>query len=178
MLAIADRHTLLFVFAAFLAAPLAAKDSLGVFSNWASFRDIEAPRCYAIAKAEPVGPRTAAARDYEPYASVGTWPYRQIRNQLHIRLSREIAEGASINLRLGGRTFQLTGGGGDAWAVDRAMDAAIIARMRSTETMRVTSVSANGRRFTDTYRLAGAATAIDAATLGCAPAALEEARRN
>ena len=96
----------------------------------------------------------------------------------HIRLSREMAQGASISLRVGGRSFALTGGGGDAWAADAAMDAAIIAAMRSADTMRVTSTSKSGRRFTDTYQLSGAATAIDAATLGCAPAALNEARRS
>ncbi|TWJ10320.1 hypothetical protein [Altererythrobacter ishigakiensis] len=170
--------TIVFGLCVLLAAPLAAKDSLGVFSDWAAFRDIEAPRCYAIALAEPVGPQASAARDYEPYASIGSWPYRQIRNQLHIRLSREIAQGASISLRLGGRTFELSGGGGDAWAKDRAMDAAIIARMRSSDSMRVTSTTTSGRRFTDTYVLDGVATAIDAATLGCAPAALEQARRS
>ena len=170
-----------------VSAPLAAKDSLGVFSGWAAFRDIGAPRCYAIAKAdlllkgegeeaEPVGPQATVARQYEPYASVGTWPRRQIRNQLHIRLSREIAKGAAISLRVGGRSFSLTGGGGDAWAANRGMDAAIVAAMRSAETMRISSVTTTGRRFTDTYKLAGAATAIDAATLGCSPAALREAR--
>ena len=34
---------------AFLAAPLAAKDSLGVFTDWGAFRDASVPRCYAIA---------------------------------------------------------------------------------------------------------------------------------
>lgn len=172
------RPALALAFIATLAAPLAAKEGLGVFSDWAAFRDVEAPRCYAIAKAEPVGPRTTAARDYEPYASVGTWPLRQVRNQLHFRLSRELTQGASINLRIGGRSFALTGGGGDAWAADQAMDAAIVAAMRSASSMRVTSIATNGRRFTDTYELSGAATAIDAATLGCAPAALDEARRS
>jgi hypothetical protein len=170
------RPALFFGVLAALAAPLAAKDSLGVFSDWAAFRDIEGPRCYAIAKAEPVGPRTTAARDYQPYVSVGTWPQRGVRNQLHLRLSREMARGASINLRIGGRNFALTGGGGDAWAADQTMDAAIIAAMRSADNMRVTSITTSGGRFTDTYRLSGAATAIDAATLGCAPAALNEAR--
>ncbi|MBT8388105.1 MAG: hypothetical protein KJP13_00455, partial [Altererythrobacter sp.] len=88
-----------------IASPLAAKDSLGVFSDWGAFRDIEAPRCYAITAAEPVGPRTTAARDYEPFASVGTWPLRKVRNQLHLRLSREMAQGAAINLRIRGRAF-------------------------------------------------------------------------
>jgi hypothetical protein len=161
-----------------LALPAAAKDSLGVFSDWAAFRDTQVPRCYAIAKAEPIGPRGMAARDYEPYASIGTWPSREVRGQVHFRLSRELAEGARITLRVGGRSFALTGGGGDAWARDQAMDAAIVAAIRSADSMSVTSITNTGRRFTDRYQLAGAATAMDAATLGCAPAALREARRN
>lgn len=161
-----------------LAAPLAAKDSLGVFSDWAAFRDPKVPRCYAIAKAQPIGPRGMAARDYEPYASVGSWPAREVRGQLHFRLSRELARGARITLRVGGRSFALTGGGGDAWARDQAMDAAIVAAMRSSQNMSVTSITNTGRRFTDRYELAGAATAMDAATLGCAPAALRNAQSN
>ena len=124
-----------FVIAMALAAPLAAKDSLGVFSNWAAFRDAQVPRCYAIAKAEPIGPRGMAARDYEPYASVGAWPSREIRGQVHFRLSRELAQGARISLRVGQRRFALVGGGGDAWAADKAMDAAIVAAMRSADGM-------------------------------------------
>lgn len=166
------RPMLLIALAALIASPLAAKDSLGVFSGWAAFRDAQIPRCYAIAKADPVGPQATAARDYEPYASVATWPERQVRGQLHFRLSRELASGASISLRVGSRSFALTGGGGDAWAADARMDAAIVAAMRSADTMRIVFIAKNGRRITDSYTLAGAATAMDAATLGCAPRAL------
>lgn len=151
-----------------LAAPLAAKDSLGVFSGWAAFRDSSAPRCYAIAKPEPDAKPRERAAYANPYASIATWPKKQIRNQLHFRLSRALAKGAPINLRIGPRNFELTGGGADAWARDAAMDAAIVAAMRSSERMSVRSRDAQGRRFSDTYRLAGAATAIDAATLACA----------
>ena len=35
-----------------LAAPLAARESLGVYENWAAFKDPSPLRCYAIAKAE------------------------------------------------------------------------------------------------------------------------------
>ena len=59
------------------------------------------------------------------------------------------------------------GGGGDAWAVDRTMDAAIVAAMRSASRMTVRATGTNGRRFSDSYSLSGAATAMDAATLSC-----------
>lgn len=147
-----------------LAAPLAAKDSLGVFSDWGAFRDPRTPRCYAIALPAP----SRASREFEPFATIGTWPRRNLRGQVHFRLSRQIGPGASITLSVGGKSFRLTGGGGDAWGADRAMDAAIVAAMRSAAKMTVRATDTRGRRFANTYSLAGAATAMDAATLACA----------
>ena len=48
------------------------------------------------------------------------------------------------------------------------MDAAIIAAMRSATRMTIRATDTRGRRFANTYSLAGAATAMDAATLACA----------
>ena len=144
-----------------LASPLAAKDSLGVFGDWGAFRDPEVPRCYAISAAREV-------RTGEPYASVGTWPRREVRGQVHFRLSRNAAAGATVSLSIAGERFELTGGGADAWAQDRGMDAAIVAAMRSAGSMSVSARDRAGNRFTDRYSLDGAATALDAATVGCA----------
>lgn len=146
------------------AAPLSARDSLGVFASWGAFRDPGVPRCYAIAKPRDTDP----AGDYRPFASVGTWPKRNVRGQVHLRLSRKLADDATITLTVGDRRFDLTGGGGDAWARDKAMDAAIVAAMRAAVRMTVSARDSRGRRFSDSYDLTGAATAIDAATVGCA----------
>ncbi|MEW4447686.1 invasion associated locus B family protein [Qipengyuania sp. JC766] len=147
-----------------LAVPASARESLGVFSDWGAFRDTETPRCYAIAKARP----SRAARELEPFASVGTWPERKVRNQIHFRLSRAMRADATVSLRIGDRRFELTGARGNAWAKNRAMDAAIVAAMRSAGTMTVSTRDTRGRQFSNTYDLAGAATAMDAATVGCA----------
>jgi hypothetical protein len=149
-----------------LAAPLAARDSLGMFDSWGAFRDPDVPRCYAIAAAQRISARSSGS--YEAYADVGTWPGRGVRGQVHFRLSRELAERPRITLSVGGQRFELTGGGADAWAADGRMDAAIVAAMRSTGSMSVRATDSAGRRFTDRYSLAGAATAMDAATVGCA----------
>jgi hypothetical protein len=157
------------VLLALIASPLAAKDSLGVFGEWGAFRDPQGPRCYAIAAAE-ADSRNARNRQHAPFASVGTWPRRGVRGQLHLRLSRTLAPASGIALSIGGQRFELTGGGGDAWARDQRMDAAIVAAMRSAETMAVSARDGAGRRFTDRYDLDGAATAMDAATIACARA--------
>lgn len=147
-----------------LASPLAARDSLGMFGGWGAFRDPAAPRCYAIAKARD----STSQRDYQPYATVATWPKHGIRGQVHFRLSRKLAAEPQLALRVGSKRFTLTGGGADAWAADKKGDAAIVAAMRSATTMTITARDARGRRFANTYDLDGAATAMDSATVGCA----------
>ena len=83
-----------------LAAPLAARDSLGVFDGWAAFRDASPARCYAIAKAQGSPPAPA-------YATISNWPERKVRGALHLVLSREVADAARVRLVLGDRRFDL-----------------------------------------------------------------------
>lgn len=147
-------------------APAYARDSLGMYGQWGAFRDPASPRCYAIAKAIP----SRLHRDYEPYATIATWPAKKIRNQVHFRLSRRLARDRAITLKIGSERFTLIGGGGDAWAADASTNAAIVARMRSARTMTVSARGANGKGFSNTWNLPGAASAIDAAALGCARA--------
>lgn len=146
------------------ATPALARDSLGVFGRWGAFRDEAPARCFAIA--EPI--RTTGGSGWRPFASIASWPGRRIRNQLHIRLSRTRADRARVTLSIGERRFLLAAGRADAWAIDARADAALVAAIRSGRSMSVETVSRTGAPFADVYALRGAATAIDAAALGCA----------
>lgn len=146
------------------AMPAAARDSLGIFENWGAFRDPGVPRCYAIAhSAQRAGQRDRTGG----FATVGTWPRAHQRGQVHFRLSQAVPAGARIELRIGDEKLPLVGGGTDAWAPDPRGDAAVIAAMRSAERMTVRVFGPRGS-FADSYPLAGAATAMDAALVGCA----------
>lgn len=148
-----------------LLAPSAhARDSLGVFGRWGAFRDAQVPRCYAIA--QPTRASSGGAR-WSAFATVSHWPKRGVRGQFHARLSREVDPKATVYLSIGERRFALTSGRADAWSQDRRMDAAIIAAMRSSPTMSIEGKGRSGRHFSDLYVLSGAATAMDAAALGC-----------
>ena len=152
------------IIATILAVPLAAKDDLGVFGNWGAFRDGDVPRCYAIAQGEDSSRR----RDFTPFASVSTWPRREVRGQVYFRLSRPLAAGSAITLRIGGESFTLVGSGNNAWASGAGMDAQIVAAMRAASRMSVNARDNAGNRFSDSFSLTGAATAMDAASVGCA----------
>jgi len=147
-----------------LAGPVAARDALGIFGRWGAFRDIRPLRCYAIA--EP--PSRIRDAKFRPFATVATWPGPGVRGQLHIRLRQARMADAPITLSIGDRRFSLIGIGPDAWAPNARADAAIVAAMRSATSMSVSTRAENGRAFADGYGLRGAATAIDAAALGCA----------
>ena len=143
--------------------PAIAKDSLGIFNSWGAFRDPDIPRCYAIAESEEI---TGKAQR-KSFATIGFWPKRSIRRQFHVRLSRDRSTNSRVIVSIGGRRFQLTANRSDGWSQDKRMDAAINAAIRSATSMTVESVGRDGKPIVDAYRLRGAATAIDAASLSC-----------
>ncbi|SFS05026.1 hypothetical protein SAMN05192580_3038 [Sphingomonas jatrophae] len=142
----------------------AARESLGTFGGWGAFRDtMPVRRCFAIA--EPV--RRGGQRG-RAFLGIGYWPDRGVRGQLQLRLSRRKARGTPVVLSAGTRRFALIAGGNAAWAPNARVDAAIVAAIRSATSLSVEGTGRDGRAFVDAYALRGAATAIDAAALGCA----------
>lgn len=146
-----------------LASAAFARDALGVTDGWGAFRDQAPLRCFAIA--EPI---QAGGGKWRPFASVSHWPANGVRSQLHIRLSREMRKGTQITLTIDDRRWSMTGSGADVWARSPRHDAFIVAKMRSGRSMSIEAVASSGGGFADVYKLKGAATAIDAAALGCA----------
>jgi hypothetical protein len=142
------------------ASPLFAKDRLGAYQAWAAFKDADIPRCYAIGSPDE-------AIGSGGYLSVNFWPKRGLSHQVYIRLSITRASNAGITLTVGGRRFQLIADGNGGYAKDRKMDLAIIAAMRSAQSLSVQSTGKNGGNIIEAYALRGAASAIDAAALGC-----------
>lgn len=146
------------------AAPVFAKDRLGVYQGWAAFRDAQTPRCYAIAAPQEI----SGTAEYKGYFSIGFWPKKAITHQIYVRLSRARSSNSGITVSVGGRRFRLISSPQGGWASDRRMDLAIIAAMRSSASLSVESIGRNGRPIVDAYALRGSPSAIDAAALGCA----------
>ncbi len=148
-----------------LSGTATARDSRGIFGNWGAFRDPAVPRCYAIAMAEKAVAREQA---FQPYFTVGYWPRRGIRGAVHVRLARRLAAGSKVIVSFPEANFALKTGQADAWPADQTANAGILAQMRSAKSMVVIARGADGSTFRDRYTLAGAASALDAAALGCA----------
>lgn len=138
---------------------VAERVAIGVYDAWGAFRDDAPPRCYAISAPVRAGG--------DAFASVAARFGRERRAALYVRLSRPRRASAPVTLSIGERRFTLSGNARAAWSPDAATDRAIVAAMRGARSMSVAAVSATGRPFADSYALGGAATAIDAATVGC-----------
>lgn len=147
-----------------LALLAVARTTLGVHETWGAFRDGDPPRCYAIAAPLSAG----AAAKWRPFASVASRFGRDRRSAIFVRLSTTRSLTAPVTLAIGERRFRLSGDNNAAWSADAATDRAIVAAMRGARSMSISAVTPAGRPFADTYALGGAATAIDAAALGCA----------
>jgi hypothetical protein len=139
----------------------AERSAIGVYAAWGAFR--EGARCYAIAAPVAAG----AQSRWRPFASVATRFGRDRRAALFVRLSGTRDLAAPVTLAIGDRRFALSGDDTAVWAPDAATDRAIVAAMRGARSMSVSAVTPAGRPFADSYALGGAATAVDAATLGC-----------
>lgn len=137
----------------------AARETIGVWRGWGAFR--EPGRCFAIARPVAAAGRTGG------FADVASWPARALRASFHAQLSRAPDPSTPVTLSVGERRFRLAARGRDVWTADGPGDRALVAALRSGRSMSIEGVGAGGRPFADVYVLAGAATAIDAATLAC-----------
>ncbi len=140
-----------------------AKDSLGIFDSWGAFRDPDVPRCYAIGEPEKI----VGEASRKAFAAVGYWPKKSVRAQFYVRLSRDRSSNSRVIISISGRRFRLSADRFNGWAQDKRMDAALVAAVRSASSMSVESIGRDGKPIVDSYVLRGAATAIDAASLGC-----------
>lgn len=160
-----SRTALFFLSLVVAATPaFAARLSLGLFGNWGAFRDDTPHRCYAIAEAD----ESSSGGQYKPYLTVSCWPENGVRGQVHVRLSRPRGENSGVTMIIGDRRYNMVASRTDAWSPDARADAAIIAAIREARSLAVQSSDGRGGRFVDRYSLSGAASAIDAARLGCA----------
>ena len=140
-----------------------ARVAIGAWARWGAFADAAPRRCYAIA--QPL--RADGTPDRRGgFASVAA--ARGGVRTLHLRLSRPRSPAALLTLDIDDRRFALVGDAVSARAPDAATDRAIVAAMRGARIMTISTLDRAGRTMTDSYALAGAATAIDAAALACA----------
>jgi hypothetical protein len=146
-----------------IAAPAHARGSVIHASGaWAAID--RGALCEALSRSVRVAPKGKV----QATAGFSFTPDRRRWGEFHARLSRMPRPGSSLILTIASQPFLLVGRGDRAWSRGPGQEQAIIAAARAAGGMRIEARDAAGRRFADSYSLAGAPTAIDAAAARCA----------
>lgn len=128
-----------------------------VFGSWASLD--RGATCEALARTERIVADPAA----QPHAGFVFDRMGPRRGQFTAQLAHPVRPDAAVLLTVGSQPFLLTARDRFAWSRGPAQEAAIISAARFGTGMRIEARSPGGGRFVDSYSLAGAAGAIDAA---------------
>ena len=120
--------------------------------------------CEALTRSQKIAPRDKVQAE----AGLSFTPDHKRWGEFHVHLSRVPRGDATVMLKVGDQTFLLAVRGDWAWSRGPAQAQAIIAAIRQGTTMSVSTRDGAGVRFSDSYLLDGAPTAIDAAAARCA----------
>jgi len=135
----------------------AAPRTVFAADGWTAFD--RGSSCEAGARSE----RIATSRAEQAHAAFVFDRSGPRRGQFAARLGRPVRPGATVLLTVGDQPFLLAARDRFAWSRGPAQESAIIAAARVAPGMRIEARAPGGGRFVDSYRLGGAAGAIDAA---------------
>jgi invasion protein IalB len=159
------------VLTAVFAAPSLAQDkakpaaatpqALGTFNGWtaAALGDGANKVCYMRAKPASTESRPARLRRGDVAVAVTHRPGAKQRDEVSFDAGYAIKDGAVVAVEIDAKRFQMFSrpsvDAETAWSADEATDKALIAAMRSGQTMIIRAVSARGSETVDTVPLAG-----------------------
>ncbi len=132
-----------------------AKELIGIYGDWGAFKS--RGTCYAVA-----GPKTSAAGRAGAQLVVTRWN----GNATQVMVSSGAAL-RSVSLNAGGRKFDLTPRGADAWLPDSRGDALVLNALLASGSATVEGRTARGNRISDSYGLTGFNDAWTAALKAC-----------
>jgi hypothetical protein len=150
---------------------------LGKFGNWeaAYFTDQGNKVCYmAIGPTSTVSSKPVKGRDPNVLLFITHWPADNEKDAVTISTGYSYKPGSKAVVSIRGRDYAMsTGGPGTgadsnmAWIDDNAVEGALVAALRTADTMTVKGTSKRGTVITDTYELTGSAEAYDAISKAC-----------
>jgi invasion protein IalB len=143
------------------AKPAAAPQALGTFNGWtaAALGDGANKVCYMRANPASTESRPARLRRGEAAVAVTHRPGAKQRDEVSYDAGYAVKDGAVVAVEIDSKRFQMYSRPSvdpeTAWSADEATDKALVAAMRSGQTMIIRAVSARGSETVDTVPLAG-----------------------
>lgn len=144
-----------------VAASAQEPTSLGEFSDWTAYtyKSKNGPVCYIVSqpkKSQPDG----VSRD-PVFFLVTHRPGEKVRNEVNTIIGYPFKKESNATVQIGSDSFELFTSGDGAWSESSARDSAIVAAMKSGQSMTVKGTSWRGTNTTDQYSLAGVTAAME-----------------
>jgi hypothetical protein len=140
-------------------------------TDWSVFVEENPTQCWVVST-----PReTVNSRDGRPVAVnrgeilmfVSFWPEQDRQGEVSFTGGYPFADGSTVEVEIGGSTFQLFTEGEMAWAASGQDDAQIVTAMKRGAEAVLTAVSSRGTQTQDTFSLLGFTAAIEDAEARC-----------
>ena len=140
-------------------------------TDWSVFVESDPTECWAVsAPKETVNTRdgrVVAVRRSDILLFVAYRPGSGVEGEVSFTGGYPFAPGSTVELDIGGATFDLFTEGEWAWPANPAQDAQIISAMRRGSNASLTARSSRGTRTEDTFSLLGFTAALDEAARRC-----------
>lgn len=152
-----------------IALPVAAQqdhEDLGVFQDWQAYSYTQGGGKRCTQASQPTRDEGDYSRRGPIWAFVMHRPDEGATGEVGFHMGYPIRDGSTVEVTIGGRSFQLytSGEGAFAWRED---ESALIAAMRAGATMVVEGTSTRGTATRDTYSLSGFTAANRAINAAC-----------
>ncbi|QYX58493.1 invasion associated locus B family protein [Roseovarius sp. SCSIO 43702] len=138
---------------------------------WSVFKDDDPKECWAVsAPTETVntrGGQTVAVRRGSILLMTFFRPAAGVNGQVAFTGGYPFAGGSTVNVSVGGKSFELFTEGEWAWPANPQDDAQIIAAMKAGADVTLTARSSRGTQTKDTFSLIGYTAALEEAAKRC-----------
>jgi hypothetical protein len=140
---------------------------LGTFEAWEAYKNNDARGAVCWAVTQPQTKEPATAKRDPIYFIITTWPKQNISNEPSIVIGYQFKDAGQATVEVGSDKFSFFTKADGAWLNDKAVEARLIAALRSNGEMTVKGFSKRGTLTTDTYSLKGLSAALDKVSEGC-----------
>lgn len=160
---------ILAVFAVLISSPASAQGTnvVKTFSAWTLYSHKGVPGDICFITSQPRETKPAEVQRERAYFYISSWRKDGIRSQVSVLLGYDLADQASISVKIGSRTFKLFAKNDKAFVGDATSELQLIDAIKRGNFMTVTAKTKDGTQTIDTYSLIGATAAVNSLATGC-----------
>ncbi|MGI9525043.1 MAG: invasion associated locus B family protein [Hyphomicrobiaceae bacterium] len=101
------------------------------------------------------------------YFYISAWPKDGVKAEVSIKLAKQLRDGSSVSIRIGGERYSLFTKDNEAFVSDPTRELKLINSMKRGSRMFVRATTADGTEIEDEYSLSGVTAGVNKMTVHC-----------